>query len=374
MSKIKLTGHASGSGTLTLSAPNTSSDRTLTLPDATGTIAFALAGIDDQSSSNDDQLTITDSAVIINEDSDDLDFRVESNNRTNALFVDGANGNVGLSTTPSSLYSGYTSLQIGGNGVLWGQTAAGGSNNFWMGQNERAGTDGSEKAITTGVSSAIHMSGGGVQLYCSNSVSADANITKRYFQKNVRDSDTALSTRFGNWVGNGSGQGIKMSISATVGMILTECSVTSASDAVHFNNGNGLVGKIQTSGSSTSFITSSDYRLKENVDYTWDATTRLKQLKPARFNFISDATNTLRDGFLAHEVSSIVPEAIIGAKDATIAEELYVVGDYLPDGKSIGDVKVAAGPDYQGIDQAKLVPLLVKTIQELEARITVLEG
>ena len=36
--------------------------------------------------------------------------------------------------------------------------------------------------------------------------------------------------------------------------------------------------------SATSFQTSSDYRLKENVDYTWDATTRLKQLKPARFN------------------------------------------------------------------------------------------
>ena len=374
MSKVKITGHASGSGTLTLSAPNTSSDRTLTLPDATGTIAFALAGIDDQSSSNDDQLTITDSAVIINEDSDDLDFRVESDNRTNALFVDGANGNVGLSTTPSSLYSGYTSLQVGGNGVLWGQAAQAADYNLWLGQNVRAGTDGSEKAISTGTSSAIHQSTGGIQLYCSNSTSADANITKRYFQKNVRDSDTALSTRFGNWVANGTGQGVKISISSTVGMILTECSVTSASDAVHFNNGNGLVGKITTSGSSTAFTTSSDYRLKENVDYTWDATTRLKQLKPARFNFISDDTNTLRDGFLAHEVSSIVPEAITGAKDAMIAEELYVEGDNLPDGKKIGDVKVAVAPDYQSIDQSKLVPLLVKTIQELEARITVLEG
>ena len=38
MSKVKITGHASGSGTLTLSAPNTSSDRTITLPDATGTL------------------------------------------------------------------------------------------------------------------------------------------------------------------------------------------------------------------------------------------------------------------------------------------------------------------------------------------------
>ena len=374
MSKIKLTGHASGSGTLTLSAPNTSSDRTLTLPDATGTIAFALAGIDDQSSSNDDQLTITDSAVIINEDSDDLDFRVESNGNANALFVQGSDGNVGLSTaTPASLYSGYNSLQIGGNGVLWGQTAAGGSNNFWMGQNVRAGTDGNEKAITTGTSSAIHMSGGSIELYCSNSVSADANITKRYLARCTRDSDTALSMRIGNWVANGTGQGIKFQADSNQAWVGLETHLTTSRSLMSFVNGNGTVGTIATSGSATAYNTSSDYRLKENVDYDWDATTRLKQLKPARFNFIADDTNTLRDGFLAHEVSSIVPEAISGEKDAMIAEELYVEGDNLPDGKNIGDVKVAVAPDYQAIDQSKLVPLLVKTIQELEARITALE-
>ena len=138
--------------------------------------------------------------------------------------------------------------------------------------------------------------------------------------------------------------------------------------------GGGETGSVTTGASSTAFNTSSDYRLKENVDYTWDATTRLKQLKPARFNFIVDDTNTLVDGFLAHEVSSIVPEAIAGAKDAMTTEVLYVEGDELPDGKSVGDVKEASVPKHQGIDQSKLVPLLVKTIQELEARITALEG
>ena len=118
------------------------------------------------------------------------------------------------------------------------------------------------------------------------------------------------------------------------------------------NTNNDAVGSIQTNGSATSFVTSSDYRLKENVVTDWDATTRLKQLKPSRFNFIADADTTV-DGFLAHEVSSIVPEAITGTKDAVYAD---------------------GNPDYQGIDQSKLVPLLVKTIQELEARITALEG
>ena len=56
----------------------------------------SLTGIDDQSSSNDDQLTITDTAVVINEDSDDVDFRVESNGNANMLFVSGGNDVVGV--------------------------------------------------------------------------------------------------------------------------------------------------------------------------------------------------------------------------------------------------------------------------------------
>jgi len=121
---------------------------------------------------------------------------------------------------------------------------------------------------------------------------------------------------------------------------------STSGEIVHFEFGASTVGSISTDGSSTAYNTSSDYRLKENVDYTWDATTRFKKLKPARFNFISDATNTLVDGFLAHEAATVVPESVLGEKDAT---------------------------EMQGMDQSKLVPLLVKTIQEMEARITALE-
>jgi len=134
----------------------------------------------------------------------------------------------------------------------------------------------------------------------------------------------------------------------------TSAGATASSNTqVRFYNTNGLVGSITVADSATAFNTSSDYRLKENVSYAWDATTRLKQLKPARFNFISDSSNTLLDGFLAHEVSDTVPNAVSGTKDAEIQEN---------------------GDGYQSIDHSKLVPLLVKTIQELEARITTLEG
>ena len=138
----------------------------------------------------------------------------------------------------------------------------------------------------------------------------------------------------------------------TASVLFLSSNTTSTANVVELFNPNGNVGTIRTSGSSTIYNTSSDYRLKENVSYDFDATTRLKQLKPARFNFIADADTTV-DGFIAHEVSSIVPEAISGEKDAVNED-----GSINP----------------QGIDQSKLVPLLVKTIQELEARITTLEN
>jgi len=152
---------------------------------------------------------------------------------------------------------------------------------------------------------------------------------------------------------------------------------TTAENIIGFYNPNGNVGNIITSGSSTSYSTSSDYRLKENVVNMTDAITRLKTLQPRRFNFIADADTTL-DGFVAHEVTA-VPESIIGEKDAMIDEEvLYTQADEdkneIPEGKIIGDVKEAARINAQGIDQSKLVPLLVGALQEAITRIETLEN
>ena len=123
--------------------------------------------------------------------------------------------------------------------------------------------------------------------------------------------------------------------------------------AMHFRINQALQGSITVFPGGTSYNASSDYRLKENITQITDATTRLKKLKPCRFNFRADNEKIIRDGFIAHEVSDIVPEAITGEKDAVDND-----GNIIP----------------QGIDQSKLIPLLVKTIQELEARITILEN
>ena len=125
----------------------------------------------------------------------------------------------------------------------------------------------------------------------------------------------------------------------------------STSQAVGFVNGSTGVGSITYTNGGTSFNTSSDYRLKENVVALSDGITRIKTLKPYRFNFIVDADKTV-DGFLAHEVIPVVPEAITGEKDAVDSNNK---------------------PIYQEIDQAKLVPLLTAALQEAIAKIELLE-
>lgn len=116
---------------------------------------------------------------------------------------------------------------------------------------------------------------------------------------------------------------------------------------VSIRNDNTTVGSISVSGSTTSYNTSSDYRLKENVVDMTGAIERIEQLKPKRFNFISNAEKTV-DGFIAHEVQNIIPEAVLGEKDA---------------------VDEDGNPEFQGIDQSKIVPLLVGAIKELKAEI-----
>jgi hypothetical protein len=195
---------------------------------------------------------------------------------------------------------------------------------------------------------------------------------------------------------------------------------------IQFLHTGTVVGSVSSTTSATSYNTSSDYRLKENVVSMTDALDRVSQLKPSRFNFKADA-QTIVDGFLAHEVQDIVPEAITGEKDAmqdeeyeitpakyktvvhpaedavyetiehpAIEEELDDEGNVIVEGqeayteeKLITEAKeewseevleseavmgTRQVPNYQGIDQSKLVPLLVGAIQELKAEIDELKN
>ena len=117
-------------------------------------------------------------------------------------------------------------------------------------------------------------------------------------------------------------------------------------------SGNGTTaGSISCSGSTTAYTTSSDYRIKENLVNLTGAIDRVKNFKTYRFNFKNNKSKTV-DGFVAHEVANIVPEAVVGEKDAV---------------DSNGNI------DPQALDQAKLVPVLTAALQEAIAKIEALE-
>ena len=125
----------------------------------------------------------------------------------------------------------------------------------------------------------------------------------------------------------------------------------SGQSALAFVYGTSNVGRIAINSTSTSYVTTSDYRLKENLVPITDGIDRLKLLQPKRFNFIG--SENVVDGFVAHEAQEVVPEAVTGEKDGIDWE---------------------GNPDYQGIDQAKLVPLLTAALQEAVAKIESLEA
>jgi hypothetical protein len=134
---------------------------------------------------------------------------------------------------------------------------------------------------------------------------------------------------------------------------------TAGATQISFANANGSVGSISTSGSATAYNTSSDYRLKEDWVAVADASTRVNALKPVNFAWKVDGKRV--DGFLAHELAEVVPEAVSGEKDAV---ELVDIKD--EDGNVTGQEE---RPVYQGIDQSKLVPLLTAALQEALAKI-----
>jgi hypothetical protein len=123
---------------------------------------------------------------------------------------------------------------------------------------------------------------------------------------------------------------------------------TGTTDIAHigFVNPNGLVGRISTSGSSTSYVTSSDYRLKENIAPMVGALATVAALNPVTYQWKIDGS--AGQGFIAHELQAVVPDCVTGEKDA---------------------VDSKGNPVYQGIDTSFLVATLTAAIQELKAEV-----
>lgn len=162
----------------------------------------------------------------------------------------------------------------------------------------------------------------------------------------IGNSGGFATTTAGLWIGGYATDGVgygRMNFSKTT---------SGTVNGIEFYHAGSNIGGIDYTNTSVAYNTSSDYRLKENIITITDGIERLKQLNPIRFNFIAD-TNTTVDGFIAHEAQAVVPEAVTGVKD---------------------EVDEEGNPEYQGIDQSKLVPLLTAALQEAVAKIEALEA
>jgi hypothetical protein len=133
---------------------------------------------------------------------------------------------------------------------------------------------------------------------------------------------------------------------------------TTSQNTMRFFNGNGQVGSISTNASATAYNTSSDYRLKHDIQPMTGALAKVTALKPVTYKWNADDSQS--QGFIAHELQEVVPECVTGEKDAVDAD---------------------GNPEYQGIDTSFLVATLTAALQEavaeinsLKARVEALEG
>jgi hypothetical protein len=141
-------------------------------------------------------------------------------------------------------------------------------------------------------------------------------------------------------------------------MTVSNTRSTAATDySILFYRNASLVGSVQTTLSATSYVTSSDYRLKEDIQPMTGALAKVAQLNPVTYKWKLDGTEA--QGFIAHELQAVVPDCVTGSKDELDAE---------------------GNPKYQGIDTSFLVATLTAAIQEQQAliqslttRITALE-
>ena len=287
------------------------------------------------------RLNLDATETVFNEDSVDVDFRVESNGNANMLFVDAGNDRVGIGTNSPAV---GTTLDVSGNGG--GAAVVSRIRNI-------GGAPGDDATLELSIATASEE----MRILFTDSsgtagqIVVDGGDNSMAFETGTSEAmriDTNGVVLIGTTSFTSGGGGIKF---GGVGDRDLSANGTSAIQQLGFHNPNGEVGSIFTNGNATSFSTSSDYRIKENVADMTGAIARVKQLAPKRFNFIADADTTL-DGFLAHEAQAVVPEAVIGTHNE--------VDD---DGNAV----------MQSIDQSKLVPLLTGALQEAIAKIETLE-
>ena len=349
---------------------------------------------------------------------------------TNTLYVDSTNNNVGIGTaSPNSFFSGGNQLVVGnGSGAqgltVYADSASHGQILFADGTTGNEAYRGivrydhvtdSMQIMTAGASERLRVdSSGNVGIGTSSPYSFSASFN--FLDVNGTKGGALVFTRGTNSATNqfmirtSDDDALRFEYGSTFaseamrltsgGNLLIAKTTTSASEAgielynqvggagrINFiKTGSGLysavanyyngtyVGGLNYSNTGTAIVTSSDYRLKKDWQPMTGATERVKALNPVNFAWKVDGSRV--DGFLAHEAQEVVPEAVTGERDAMRDEEYEVTPAVLDeDGNVVTEAVMGTRsvPDYQGIDQSKLVPLLTAALQEAIAEIETLK-
>jgi hypothetical protein len=351
LSRITLSGNASGTGNFTLASPNSNTDRTLTLPDATGTVNVSgLANEVPAGSAGAPAIYPTgdSNTGIFFPAADTIAF---SEGGAEVARFD-ASGNLGLGVTPSAWNASFKAYQVG-NQSLWSASGA----NGYLSTNGFFNTSGSYIYRSNGFATEYIQSTANGSHSWHTAPSGTAGNAITFTQAMTLDVNGNLLVGTTTFRGR-----LTVEANSALTAVPFDSNDTRAdafsSASFIFRRQGTQVGSISTTTSATSYVTSSDYRLKEDWQPMAGASERLMDLKPVNFAWKVDGSRV--DGFLAHEAQAVVPEAVTGEKDAVDAD---------------------GNPQYQGIDQSKLVPLLTAALQEalteiasMKARITALEA
>jgi hypothetical protein len=322
MSKIALTPNASGTGTFTIAAPGTNTDRTLTLPDATGTVNTS--GIANEVPAG----SAGAPAIYPTGDTNTGIFFPAADT---IAFAEGgsevarfdADGDFGVGTTSPS----------------WRVDVLGSSPGYRV--RDSGSTNGSVFQQVSGGNTYINVQDNAALILNTNNTER-ARI------------DSSGNLLVGTTSAGGTGTTIyrvASGNSGAPGAIYFNGSSSSTEDVIAFQHNGSNVGRITRSTTATAYVTSSDYRLKENVQPMQDALAKIAQLNPVTYTWKVDGSDG--QGFIAHELQAVVPDCVTGEKDAVDAE---------------------GNPQYQGVDTSFLVATLVKAVQELTARVAELEA
>ncbi len=334
-------------------------------------------------------LEASEDGITFNEAGLDDDFRVESDSNTHMLFVDAGINGVGIATSSPNSSSALTVGGSAGDGsppLRVSSTIAASSTFNYVFQGHVTDLPNAKRAALS-----VGKAHSGFNQTIMGHYHASDGSTSNYGFLGMHNADDSLIWTGNGYVGIGNtNPAYKFSVFTNAMANAAEFgrnTDASARQVVLFrsNSQGAHVGSITITNSATAYNTSSDHRLKENVETLSGAITRVKTLKPKRFSWIVEEEDSANvDGFLAHEAQTVVPEAVSGTHNEAEAignitdggGNTVETGVIEPEMLDEGHTWTATGtqPVYQGIDQSKLVPLLTAALQEAIAKIETLEA